>query len=69
MPKIDFAIDTNERKTPEQSWGRWTLTVVAGLDKEPEQVLSEALNRIKGAINALPPDKRYPRNPFNAASE
>jgi hypothetical protein len=67
MPKIHISIDTNERKHPDQSWGSWALTVTAGLDEEPEQILSEALNRVQGAINALSPDKRYPRYPINAA--
>jgi hypothetical protein len=69
MPKFNLTIDTNEIENPDRCWGSWTLTVIAGLDEEPEKILSEALDRVKGAVNALPPYKRYPRHHANAFNE
>ena len=62
MPKINIVIDTNEiKRSSEKTWGSWTLTIIAGLDEPPEPIIEAALARIRGAIEALPSDKRYSR--------
>ena len=60
MPRINVGAVTSEADGKE--WGSWSLSVSAGLDEAPGPILEDAIARLHAAIDAVPPEMRYPRN-------
>ena len=63
MASISVNITTNELYVDDLKLGSWELNVKAGLSDNVDAILEEALNRVKGAIQTLPPEKqKYPEH-------
>jgi hypothetical protein len=64
MARIVVEFVTNEtthQDGKQKSWGTWDLRVTAGLDENPGEVLSEALERVESSLSTIPAKKCYPR--------
>ena len=63
MARISVNIVTDDIPLDNLKLGSWELIVKAGLNDNVDEVLEEASDRVKGAIQSLPPEKRaYPEH-------
>ena len=65
MARIQVSFHTNEVSKvvsgveTEDKTGGWGLSIMAGLNESPEDILAEALRRITNALKELPRHRRF----------
>ena len=68
MANISVALMTGETTRGgargENSWGHFEIKIFAGLNEDPDEVIGEALKRVKISLQGIPQEKRYPKMPI-----